>query len=225
MPDYLFTDNTTAQNGRSGTPASGTIDNTIGIGSDTTNFGGLGFVLVQNTSAFEIWHALFEFTGFSIPGSETVTSALLDIYMPGSSTSALDVAVYRVIQTWTEGGSTWQDYDGANAWNTGGCQGSGTDKVGTAEDTITMGTAAGWYTFDITSIAEGWKAGTFNNEGVIIERSGATDAQQYLLTSSEGTDGNRPQLAVTTTAGGGGGDSKPYIIEMINRQHQHLLVR
>lgn len=221
MPNYLFTDNTSAQNGRSGTPTSGTIDNTIGSSSATTNFGTLGFVQVSNGTG-DIFHGLVEFTGFSIPGGETVTSALLDMYLQGTTSNARDIQVSRIIQTWTELGSTYNTYDGTNNWNTAGCQGAGTDKVGTPEDTISVGTGTGWYTWDVTNIVEGWRAGTFNNEGLILERSGASQSEQFLLRTREGADSTRPQLAVTTVTSGGVTEIPPRL-HSLNKQYSTII--
>ena len=61
----------------------------------------------------------------------SISGATLYLYMTNQVSwggAATDIEVYRVIQdAWTELGATWNNYDGTNAWDLGGCRGQMTD--------------------------------------------------------------------------------------------------
>jgi hypothetical protein len=84
-------------------------------------------------------------------------------------------------------------YDGSNSWAV-----NGGDYDGTAEDSVTIsGSDDAWYSWDITSLTSAWKAGTYNNYGVII--TSTVDSTWKSFYSSDYTTDTTliPKLVVT----------------------------
>ncbi len=116
----------------------------------------------------------------AIPGRATVTQATAFLYLYGYSTGAapMNMTAYRATAPWSEG-STWQT--SSNSYNTA------------LGSTISVGTAFGWYGWDVTNIAQAWQSGTPNyglmftgnesgarNERVFIAREAGTTSTAYL---------------------------------------------
>lgn len=109
------------------------------------------------------WQAL------PLPSNATLVSAQLDLYMHTADTpDPMDISIHRMTTGWTEFGSSWNDYDGSNPWNTSGGGGDFDTAVIDAVPGIT--TAAGWYTWNVTSIARDWWTGTTPNHGILVRQ-------------------------------------------------------
>ena len=205
MPTYIITDNTTAQNA-TGTQYTGVVDNKIKDIAATTNNGSVGDVEINKYDSGDHSHGLYRFDGLSsISASETVTSATLYLYQTNNGGGTYSIDLRRVLQAWTESGSTWNTYDGTNAWNTGGCLGAGTDRNSTIEATTSVGSTNNtWYSWSITSLVSDIVDGTISSdEGFPLERGDAgNDLDFKYFASCEATDGQRPELVVVTTTGG-----------------------
>jgi len=131
----------------------------------------------------------------TIPTRATVTQAAALLYLYGYSNGAapMNMTAYRVTAPWNEG-STWQT--AGNSYNTA------------LGSTISVGTAFGWYGWDVTNIVKTWQSGTPNyglmfngnesgarNERVFIAREAGTTGTAYLSVTY--TD---PAYAPDTTA-------------------------
>jgi hypothetical protein len=108
-----------------------------------------------------------------------------------------DVSAYRIFKPWNEGALdgtdpadaaegegviTWNDWSNDDEeWTSAGCasaddggsdnsgDGTGADRKETAEASVTVSAAATWYGIHISAtLAQGWYAGTINEEGVLL---------------------------------------------------------
>ncbi len=205
MPTYIITENTTAQNA-TGTQYTGVVENKIKDVIATTNEGSALDVEVNKYASGDHSHGLYRFDGLSnISASETVTSATLYLEQTYNGGGTYSIDLRRVLQAWTEGGSTWNTYDGTNSWNTGGCLGAGTDRESAIQSTTSVGSTNGvYYSWDCTSLVSDIVDGTISSdEGFHLERADAGEDSDYKgFVSSEGADGSRPELVVVTTVGG-----------------------
>jgi hypothetical protein len=136
----------------------------------------------------------------------TITACTFNAYCI-VHTSTSSASAYRVFKPWVEGDEsgvdnddgdvTWNDWaSDANEWTTAGCNsaddggsdnsgdGTGADRKATAEDVVSVTTAATWYQWDIsTTLAQAWYDGTANENGVVLIGDGNTqfDATEHPL--------------------------------------------
>jgi len=215
VPTYIISENSTAQNA-SGTLYSGVVDAKIKENSATTNYGS-GFDLEPVAySSGDHTATLIRFDGISnISASENVTSATLYGYLEADAGTAYDVTIEEMLQAWTEAGCTWNTYDGSNNWNTAGALGAGTDYDSTGLGTTSVGTTTGQYyalTLSAAHIEDIIDGTISSDEGFKLTQSSSINGFLFkVLTSSEGADGQRPELVLVTTAGGGGATTRKLV--------------
>lgn len=123
---------------------------------------------------------LMGFTLPAIPSNEYITSAQLQLYV--SLDDTMPVEFHRITAAWTESGVTWANFAGAYD--------------STVAATATLSPVNSTVAVDITALAEGWRAGTYANNGFIITTTGVTTAK--VKTRNDGTASRRPQLVITT---------------------------
>ena len=148
----------------------------------TENDGAGIFVYVYRDST-NAETTLMKFDLSSIPSGQTIISASLALKVTENNSSGYAVNVYRLTQPWTEMGSTWNTYDGTNAWPGGGggmgdavgsngvTAASGGTPYATNPGTAAVGTSATW---DLTSLVSTWYSGSAANDGLLL--SGVTGA-------------------------------------------------
>lgn len=191
---------------------SGTDETDIRSTSQTSNFGTNATFQTTKYSAGNDANGLIKFPGLlEISSPVIVSSAVLTLYWTAGNTGHT-VTAKRLLPAWTEGGATWNKYDGTNDWpGSGGGLTDDQDRSSTVAGTIaTVATAANNFSDDAFSAdVEGMINGTYNNYGWHLERTDSEDDTQYInWAASEGTDGQRPYLTVTYTASGGGTNPK-----------------
>jgi len=123
---------------------------------------------------------LMGFTLPAIPSNEYITSAQLQLYVSGDDSNPVEF--HRITAAWTESGVTWANFAGAYDQTI-----LATQILSPVNTTVTV---------DLTSLAEGWRAGTFANNGFIITTTTATTAK--VKSRNDGTASRRPQLVITT---------------------------
>ena len=142
------------------TPAPGTgriptKDNRLIVQAPNSNFGSNGFVAVQAQNASGLQRTLLEFDVSDISSTTTITSASLQLYYFGDAANnpaGRTVSAFKLMRTnWTENGSTWLTYDGANSWTS-----AGGDYVtsGPSGSSALFPTSYGWMTWDVTAIVQ-----------------------------------------------------------------------
>jgi len=135
-----------------------------------TNFGSSTLVTsgkdFTSTPSFRVWftrgHYLFDLSPIAaLPPPARVR---LRVWQAQSNAAGcLDVTLHRVTGAWSEGTLTWQNkpsHDPAVVART--CVGDSFD--------------LGWKSFDVTSLVQGWLAGTFANQGLVIRDPSETTA-------------------------------------------------
>jgi len=137
----------------------------------------------------------FDFGALPAGSSLGAANLVLTVSNPyGGNPNAESMNVHRLTQSWTEGGVTWNRYDGANTWATAG---GDYDAAVRATSTANAGTGQA-VTWDVTTLAQEWAANTHPNHGLIVINSGATNGFHFASKES-GNVTYRPYLATTIT--------------------------
>jgi hypothetical protein len=159
-----------------------TVDSWINEGSTSQNNGTVTTLrATANGSGAARTRSLITFTLPTIPSNEQIVSATLKLNT--TTTSTRTVTVNRLLATWSETTVTWANY-------------ATTNFNGTAEATFTP-SAAGSISVDVTSLVQGWYAGTYTNYGLGL--IGATSSTAIFSSAEATTATTRPQLVITTT--------------------------
>jgi hypothetical protein len=142
--------------------------------------------------------SLVKFDLSSIPPSAIINSATLKLYLHAvGSTNGRTFWAYRLTQSWTEGGVTWNRYDGSNTWTTQG------GDYTTADGSSSIVPNGGWTIWDVTSIVKSWVEGGLPNNGFLIrdgDESSTTYYHAQFYSKDEATsNGLRPILEVDYT--------------------------
>lgn len=171
--------------------------------------------LVLGKGASGIYRALIQFPLTGIPAGQTISSAIMSLYIyeQGDAVNR-DVSAHRALTQWYEGdkpgdappttdGSTWnhRNYNGLVTWagGAGGAAGSDWTAIATATTTIIANTYQ-FYTWDVTADVQAWYAGTANNYGHWMIGQEGTSQYKRAYSSDYTTDtAKRPKLVVTYT--------------------------
>ncbi len=124
----------------------------------------------------------------SIPGTATVQSASLNLFMYSAPSGSRTHDAHRVTASWTESGITWSNQPGAATLP------SDSASTGTSDD-VTI-------SWDVTSDAQGFVDGSLTNNGWRIKdlaESSSTERRAQFRSREYGTSSQRPQLVVTYT--------------------------
>ncbi len=128
-------------------------------------------------------------SSFSISG--TITTCWLELYLEGCggtpSTGSLNAN--RILGSWSEStitASAQPSYDSGVLYSvpySAGC------------------ISPGWIFWDVTAVAQGWKAGTYTNNGIVVKfPAGSAEDASFYFTSSESSSANKPDFYVEYTA-------------------------
>ncbi len=135
--------------------------------------------------------SLLQFDLSAIPATSVIQSAQLSLYRTNSGANT--VTAYRLTRPWSEGTATWNNYDGVHPWATAGGDFDPASGVAIALS------AAGFSTWNLTSLMTAWTAGTHPNAGILLVASGT--GSSTFASSDEATNVLwRPQLEVTFRA-------------------------
>ncbi|HEV8594841.1 MAG TPA: DNRLRE domain-containing protein, partial [Thermoplasmata archaeon] len=167
-------------------------------GGGNTNFGSVSAVVAGFWGANEWNRILCRFPIVLLPANATVERAGLRLYMFGAATpDPMELSVHRVVTDWDEMLATWNDYNGNDNWNA-----SGGDYDPSVVDAIAdVTTVAGWYEWNVTSLAQGWWSGTAPNYGLMVrqidDESWTVRGGKAFYSSDAGNVSARPTLVVT----------------------------
>ncbi len=188
------------------------VDTFLDSGSPTTNYATNGAIYVgESNGSATVYRTLIKFLLNSLPSGASATNAsLLVTTASDSSDNARDYKIYRMIQSWTEAGVTWNRYDGTNNWPGGAGAFTATD----------CDTANIWATTNFgASIANGTQKtftlstvelnkminGTYTNNGWMIKADTENNDNYGLASASDGVVAKRPKLVVQYTNTGASG--------------------
>ena len=137
----------------------------------------------------------------TLPYGATVVSATLKLYCTNHKVGEkLSVAPCK--RAWTEGGVTWNTFNGSDAWQTAGGLGANdkdTDIITAQEPVVNS-----WNSFTIpNSLVNTWKYGTNNGLLFYYNTGGDNNTTENFSSSDNATVGNRPILEIVYDEAGG----------------------
>jgi hypothetical protein len=187
-----------------GADYSGTDDTYIDKNIPTTNNNAETAIEVNAYSASIIRHGLVRFTLPGVLSGATINSATLTLTTKFANSGGQTVGAYRCLKAWTEGGATWNKYDGSADWTTAGGYDT-SDASATLSASASNGAPDA--NIDLTGAnliadVQAWASGTTNNGWLLKRTAESSDSLYVGFYTSEGTDGSRPKLTVDYTAGG-----------------------
>lgn len=173
----------------------GHIDTYIDEANATTNNGSATNIGILDYSGSDEQRGLLKFDMSDLPASASITSAHLQVYVELISVSAT-YGAYGLKRDWVEGEATWNIFSTGNNWGTAGAKNTSSDIDSAAQDTDTTGTSSGvWMQFDVTDWVQDIADSVRSNFGLLIARTTLPNDSHYCnLSSSEQTDGQRPEL-------------------------------
>lgn len=163
-------------------------------------------------------HGILKFNVSSIPSNATVTSATVELTLVEcrNGTANKTIGVNKVNRTWGEGTKT--GIDGATA-TSGECSWTysasttqwttaGGDFDATVADSKTVGSTTGTvYSWNITSMVQGWVANSSTNYGMIFVETtpkSTSNGTKCFASKEYATVSSRPKLTVTYSTGASG---------------------
>lgn len=134
--------------------------------------------------------AFIEFDLSPIPAGASIESATLSLYYYswfGPSDESETISLHKATSSWDEGTITWALQPSFDA--------------GATTSTVVGNSGAyGWYSWSITSLVNGWKAGSITNYGLVLKDSNETTNTAKVFYSSDNAS-LQPKLVVTYSSG------------------------
>ncbi|MGZ4987863.1 MAG: DNRLRE domain-containing protein [Limisphaerales bacterium] len=152
--------------------------------------------------------AMFKFDLSQIPANATVTSVSVTVTeIKESSLSSTDYELHRVLQSWVQTETTWNNRTAAATWNSAGLE-SGTDYTSPASGTITAALGAfGPNTFastvSLVADVQAWIDAPSSNNGWLFKaatESGQNGRRWGSTFTAQFGAGDAATLSVTYTA-------------------------
>ncbi len=147
----------------------------------------------------------FDLQGHLPPGAQIVAAELLFyVDVPAFTVvRALDVSAFRVLRPWqlTQVSWNYQHIAGQVRWGQAGCNGVGVDRVGDADDTITLLQRDVYRGFDVTESVRHWQQHPQENFGWLIAGVSASTGSFTLASSRNQNLHQRPMLRIDYTLG------------------------
>jgi Disaggregatase related repeat len=179
-------------------PGSTGVDAYIDSSSTTQNTGADTANDAIKTSSGAYRRMLINFDLSSIPAGSLINSAVLTLTARLTFTGA-NVGIYRVTRSWTEGGVTWNKYDGSTNWTAAGgdfnATASATSSIGSLSDGSKVA-------FTLTSLVQSWVSGSTNN-GLLVklvdEAGSSISTGLPSYSSDDATSSHRPVLFIDYT--------------------------
>ncbi|UCE38245.1 MAG: tandem-95 repeat protein [Thermoplasmata archaeon] len=166
------------------------IDSYINENSQGSNYGGDDNLRVQKDANDR--RALLWFDVSQISDSKVIDAHLELYFYSSEDASSLDVAVYRVENSWSESIVNWIQRDAVSNWVT-----SGGDYDPLAVDTVALTNSYDWVSWNITSLVDGWVNGTYENNGVLLDGPTGTNTWKEFYSSDYASLSFRPKLNIT----------------------------
>lgn len=200
MANIVVSDNT-------GSTVGGTDDNELSGFSPTTQLGSGAQAYIDAWQGPDVFVTLI--FRFPIPsGSGAVSNAKLRLYMTEKGGSKTALSVYEILRTdWSESQSTYNIFKTGNNWTSGGAQGAGSDRSSSAIATANVsGISTGNYVeftgSGLTALIQDAIDNAKSAVNMVVQFTDLSfTSQNYVrFRTSEGTDGQRPELTYTLTS-------------------------
>ncbi len=176
-------------------------DATISNAQKNKNFGASTALTITYNPEY---YGLIRFKLSALPPTARITDARLGLYLEGGASLTNGVFdLHKVTRSWVEGvedganpvageGVTYDEYDGANAWDS-----SGGDYDPTPLSSLTIpDLTTGWYEWDVTAQLQAWMAGE-PNYGLLLRASSGTVNSIDFTSSDSATSAQHPRLNLT----------------------------
>ncbi|MFT5408799.1 MAG: putative repeat protein (TIGR01451 family) [Verrucomicrobiales bacterium] len=170
-------------------------DNEIWSQSATSNYGGGAEMWTAGLN--DIDHPIIRFDLSSIPANAIITSASMRLNKAEGDGTVGSVAVHRLLASWLENESTWNNRATGSPWTTAG----GDYDLTPAAVTAMGGT--GFHTWDLTNLVQDWIDGTENNGLLLKQLNEGVEGSNRFDTRENGTAANRPRLTVNYSVSAG----------------------
>lgn len=164
-------------------PGSSGIDTFIEV-NKSANHGSENNLKIKEGERFP----LIKFDLSAFPAGSFPSTATLRV--KSSSTIWASLYVYRMINSWTEGGVNWLTRDGSAAWTFAGGD-YHADYVASKFDIADV------FDIDVTDLVEAWMRGRYPNNGMRIESNFVLGSSTDLISSDDSTPDDRPRLRVS----------------------------
>lgn len=206
----VFTENITAQNATADNTRNSTVtDNVAYASAPTTNYNSEATLVFKNSSDSDR-QSWFHISGLTnIASSSTVSAASLWIKTRFEDGAAgLDYTPYEISQAAVVTQSTWNRYATSLDWDTGGGRTAGTDYTTTnaGVEREVNETVPTYIEFNVKDMVAAAIAASQDEIIITLIRTDANAGNGFAYfdcSSSNHTDGLRPELVVTYTAGSG----------------------
>ena len=148
---------------------------------------------------------LLLFSGLSnIPSNATITGAKLRLYTVESFGALNTHHLRECYRSFVDTQATWNVYSTGNPWQTPGGTGNSDRDNTSIIASLVVNQAVEYKEFSsaaLVALVQAWVSGSKTNRGLIVERDDANnyDSSYRNYASSQGVDGNRPELEVTFT--------------------------
>ncbi len=180
------------------------LDTWLWSSSPTANWGTYHELWIGRDASAVLTHALMKFDLSSLDGTETFSAVTFTLVgATADFTVPTTLSVYRALRTWTEGGATWNTYDGTNNWGTAGAEHTTSDREATTIGAYAIPSGGNPGTLNI-ALSPTSKAALDAGNGWVL-RLTETDSsgdRRIFHSSDEATAGSRPTLVIDYTAGG-----------------------
>ena len=171
-------------------------DNRILIQLPNDNYGTQNFIALQVFGSTGRQRSLIKFNLASIPSNATINTATLKSkvysYVVGSP-GGRTVYAYRLTNSWTETGSTWNKRDGINNWGT-----AGGDYATSGGASSTVPSVGSWQQWNVVTIVQAWVNGT-SNYGVLLKDNNEAFATNTAWTYYSREASDDPELYINYT--------------------------
>ncbi|MBM4431046.1 MAG: DNRLRE domain-containing protein, partial [Chloroflexi bacterium] len=142
--------------------------------------------------------ALIRFDLSAIPDNVTVSNAQLHLFAESRAGGEFSIAAFHIIRTTTIQQVTWNEAQSGNRWAIPGCNDSASDRRETPESSLTTAGAGRSYSFDLTSLVQGWLNGLLPNNGILLRSLAPASTSSFNFASANSsTISKRPRLIVT----------------------------
>ncbi len=136
-----------------------------------------------------------------VPANAAVVQATLELYAIGWSGADIAISAHYITRSVSHCEATWNQAEAGQAWGQPGCNDVTTDRRAAPESTVTTNSIGKWYSFDVTTVAQGWVDGDLANNGVLLRTTDS--AYSFSFASAESGDAvHRPRLVITYGTGG-----------------------
>jgi chitodextrinase len=148
---------------------------------------------------------LMKFDLSSIPSGSTISSAVLNLNLAQSDTSAdiaYSISAHKIInKNPVLTGATGYTYDGVTSWTANTCCYTNIPlaqaDISIAYDTKSINKTNGWKQWDISTLAQEWLTAPASNYGLLLNSDTSKLADRYRYFTSSESPTNRPYLTVT----------------------------